>query len=253
MIRQAVLLCAGLGTRLRPFTENAPKAMVPILGTPMIEWNIRRFVQFGVKEFFINLHHLPEQLPSYLGDGSKWGVRIQYRYESDLLGTAGGVKNFESELDEEFFLIYGDIFSHLDYAAMETKWRSLPQAFGMQRVRRADGTLDADLAELDECRRIIAVHPKPHSRVDSDSYPMSGIFILRREVLSHVPAGSYSEIGKDLLPALIARNAPFWGYICEDFTLGVDNLNKRQPVEAYLSGKGIKSPAGLAAPHGRPI
>jgi NDP-sugar pyrophosphorylase family protein len=148
MIRQAGILCAGHGTRLRPFTDRAPKPMLPLLGVPMVEWNIRRFRQYGITEFFINLHHLPDVLRNYLGDGRRLGVHIHYHFEPELLGTAGGIKSFEDQLDEEFFLIYGDIFSHVDYGVMEQAWRKKPGAVGMQRMAQAMEYSDADVVEL---------------------------------------------------------------------------------------------------------
>ena len=129
MIRQAGILCAGYGSRLRPFTDHAPKPMLPLLGVPMVEWNIRRFREYGVTEFFINLHYLPDVLRDCLGDGRRLGVHIHYHFEPELLGTAGGIKSFEDQLDEEFFLIYGDIFSHVDYSLMEQAWRQKPGAW----------------------------------------------------------------------------------------------------------------------------
>lgn len=142
MIRQAVILCAGFGTRLRPFTDQAPKPMLPLLGVPMIEWNIRRLRQCGVREIFINLHHLPEVLRNYLQSGERLGVRIHYHQEPEILGTAGGVKCFEDQLADKFFLLYGDVFSDVDYSAMEQEWRRRPGAVGMQRMAQ---TLDSTL------------------------------------------------------------------------------------------------------------
>jgi len=242
MIHQAVILCAGRGTRLRPFTDSAPKPMLPILGTPMIDWNIGRFMQFGVNEFFINLHYLPEVLRNHLGDGDQWGVKIRYRYEPELLGTGGGVKSFEGDLEEEFFLIYGDIFSNVDYAAMEAKWRSLGGGAGMQRVRPAENYADADVAELDEAGRVIAVHPKPYAATYRNACRMAGVFILRRKLLSYLEADRYSEIGRDLLPAALQRNETFWGYLCNDYSKGIDTLEKWKEVENYLSSHGFKPP-----------
>src|SRR3989344_9541785 len=106
-IKQAIILCAGLGTRLRPMTDTMPKPMLPLLGKPMLEWNIEQFKRHGVSEFFINLHYLPEVIKNYFNDGSKWGVKIHYNLESEIMGTAGGVKNFESQLRDVFFVIYG--------------------------------------------------------------------------------------------------------------------------------------------------
>jgi NDP-sugar pyrophosphorylase family protein len=253
MIRQAVLLCAGLGSRLRPFTDHAPKPMLPILGVPMVEWNIKRFIEFGVEEFFINLHYLPKVLQDYLGDGSKWGARIYYHFEPELLGTGGGVKSFEDLLNSEFFLIYGDIFSDIDYGAMEAEWRHLGGGVGMQLVRATENYADADVVELNESRRIIAVHPKPHTSVYQSAYRMSGVFILNRDILSGIPAGVYSEIGKDLLPSVVAQEKPFWGYICSDYSKGIDTLEKQREVEAYLSRHRIESPPPTPLPMRRTL
>lgn len=239
MIEQAVILCAGLGSRLRPFTDTAPKPMLPILGVPMIEWNIQRFAEFGVKRFLINLHYLPDVLTSYLGDGSRWGVQIDYHFEPTILGTAGGVKAFERQLDPEFFLLYGDVFSRMDYGAMERKWRELGAGLGMQRMRRTDAYADADVVEVDPSDRVVAVHPKPHVREYPHACRMAGIFILASQIISGVPADQYCEIGKDLLPCVVKQGGEFWGYFCSDYSKGIDTLEKKGEVEAYLNRSGV--------------
>lgn len=250
MIRQAVILCAGLGTRLRPFTDSTPKPMLPILHTPMLEWNIRRFAEFGIDEFFINLHYLPEPLRAHFGDGSKWGVRVRYHFEPEILGTAGGVKSFESQLDDEFFVIYGDIFSMANYAAMEQAWRERGHGLGMQRVRPTTEYSDADVVELNASGRVIAVHPKPHGQTYENAYRMAGIFILTRKSLEYIPAGVYRELGRDLIPAVLRRDGEFWGYVCDDYSKGIDTLNKKEEVEAYLAMRGICAPTGVSAAKG---
>ncbi len=234
MIRQACILCAGMGSRLKPFTDLAPKPMLPLLGVPMIELNIKRFRQFGVTDFFINLHYLPTVLRDYLGDGSRLGIRIHYHFEPELLGTAGGFKSFEDQLDDEFFLMYGDIFSNIDYGVMESMWRQKPRGIGMQTMIQSEDYADADIAELDEQGRLLAVHSKPHTTTYPNAFRMRGIFILRREILKYVPAGKYFEIGKHLLPKVVARGGSFFGYVSNDFSKGIDTIEKWKEVEKKL-------------------
>lgn len=238
MIRQAVLLCAGLGTRLRPFTDKSPKPMLPILGIPLIEWNIRRLVSCGVTSFLINLHYLPDVLTRFLGDGGKWGAEITYSHELQVLGTAGGVKAFEPHLDDEFFVMYGDIFSDLDYAAMELAWRTKHEALGMQTVSRTDDYTDADVAELGRDGRVVAVHPKPHIGQYVNAYRMRGVFILKRSILTRIASGRYAEIGKDLIPAVLAGRGAFYGYEAQGYSKGIDTVQKWKEVEEYLVAKG---------------
>src|SRR3989338_9189883 len=71
-IKQAVILCAGLGTRLKPYTDTMPKAMLPVLGKPMLQWHVEQFKKHGVTEFFINLHYLPDVIKNYFGDGGAY-------------------------------------------------------------------------------------------------------------------------------------------------------------------------------------
>jgi NDP-sugar pyrophosphorylase family protein len=239
MIRQACILCAGMGARLKPFTDLAPKPMLPLLGVPMIELNIKRFRQFGVTEFFVNLHYLPEVLTNYLGDGRRLGVRIHYHFEPELLGTAGGIKSFEDQLDEEFFLLYGDTFSNVNYGVMETVWRQKTRGIGMQTMIQTEDYADADVAELDERGRILAVHPKPHTSSYANAFRMRGVFILRREILRYVPAGTYFEIGRHLLPAVVAGGESFLGYVSSDFSKGIDTIAKWKEVEKQLCASGF--------------
>jgi NDP-sugar pyrophosphorylase family protein len=213
--------------------------MLPLLGVPMVEWNIRRFREYGVTEFFINLHHLPDVLRNCLGDGSRLGVHIHYHLEPTLLGTAGGIKSFEDQLDEEFFLIYGDIFSHVDYGAMEQAWRKKPVAVGMQRIAQAAEYSDADVVELGGDGRVVKIHPKPHTTSYPNAYRMRGVFILRREILAGIPVGRHYEIGKDLLPSVIAEGKSFYGYVSRDYSKGIDTLDKWKEVEAYLLESGL--------------
>ena len=245
VIRQAVILCAGLGSRLRPFTDSAPKPMLPLLGVPLIERNIRHFKQYGTNQFFINLHYLPGVIRNYLGDGSSLGVQIHYHFEPELLGTGGGVKSFEEQLEDEFLLIYGDIFSDLDYSEMEQAWRARTNALGMQTMAKTAEYSDADVAELDADARVIAVHTKPHTATYANAYRMRGVFILRREILAEVPASKYFEIGKNVLPAVVAKGGAFYGYVSNGYSKGIDTLEKWREVEAYLTARGIadKTPA----------
>jgi mannose-1-phosphate guanylyltransferase len=241
VIRQAVILCAGLGSRLRPFTDSAPKPMLPLLGVPLIERNIVHFREYGVTQFFINLHYLPHVLRNHLGDGSRLGVRIEYHFEPELLGTAGGAKSFNDQLDEEFFLLYGDIFSRINYRAMELAFRQKINALGIQTMIETAEYADADVAELDADDCVVAVHPKPHTAQYSNAYRMRGVFILRRDILSEVPADKYFEIGRDLLPAVVAKGRTFYGYNCDGYSKGIDTLAKWKEVESYLAANGLSN------------
>lgn len=233
-ITQAVILSAGLGTRLRPLTDTIPKPMLPLLGKPMLLWNIEHFKRHGVKEFFINLHYLPDVIRNYFGDGSKFGVLIHYSFEPTILGTAGGVKNFENVIDDVFYLIYGDMLSLVDYVKMSAAFHKKKDPIGMQRTERTDSYADADVAELDKDMKFIKIHPKPHKEKYSNAHRMRGVFILKKEILSFIPKDTFYEIGKQLLPEVVARGRNFYGYECDEYSKGIDTIEKLKDVENYV-------------------
>ncbi|MBP6859517.1 MAG: nucleotidyltransferase family protein [Candidatus Magasanikbacteria bacterium] len=233
-IKQAVILCAGLGTRMRPLTDTMPKPMIPFFDKPLLEWNIEQFKKHGVTEFFINLYHLPDIIRDYFGDGKPWGVKINYFQEKEALGTAGGVKDFESLLDSTFFVIYGDMFSLMDYSKMEKEFANYSDALGIQKMQKTDYYQDADVAEVAADNGYVAIHPKPHTTTYANAYRMKGVFILKKEILRYVPANTYFEIGKQLLPDIVRRGLKFYSYECDDYTKCIDDMEKYKEVEEFL-------------------
>jgi NDP-sugar pyrophosphorylase family protein len=105
---KAMILAAGEGTRLRPLTLKAPKVMLPIAGKPILEYtlDLQRF--HGITDVAINLHYLPSVVIDWLGDGSRFGMRVTYSVENPILGTAGALTRLRGFFDDTFVLIYGD-------------------------------------------------------------------------------------------------------------------------------------------------
>ncbi|MDX8388968.1 MAG: nucleotidyltransferase family protein [Mariprofundaceae bacterium] len=117
---QAVILAAGVGSRLKWLTQHKPKALVEIKGVPVIIHIIRRLAAQGVRDIAINIHHQADQLISVLGDGSRYGVRLYYSYEEQLLDSGGGVQKALEKLPHADFVIVhnADIFADIDLKAL---------------------------------------------------------------------------------------------------------------------------------------
>jgi mannose-1-phosphate guanylyltransferase/phosphomannomutase len=236
---QAVVLSAGLGTRLQPITDNIPKAMVPFGGKPLLQWHIEQFKKHGVKEFFINLHHLPDIIKNYFGDGSKFGVKITYSFEPEILGTAGGIKQFEPYLGENFFVIYGDMFSLVDYSKMAEEFTEKPDAVGMVVVGRNDHPRDSDLVGVDKNLKFLKIYTKPHGykKLPDNFRTMDAVFILKNNILKYIPVGKYYEIDHELLPAVLAEGRNFYGYETSDYLKDIGTIERYNEVEEYLKKK----------------
>jgi NDP-sugar pyrophosphorylase family protein len=122
---KAFILAAGLGTRLRSLGLDLPKVMVPVGGKPLLEHHLELFQRQGIREIIVNLHYLPGKITSYFGDGSRYGVKITYSEEPELLGTAGAVKKMERELlDRTFLVFYGDNLVRVEFAPLLEFYRA---------------------------------------------------------------------------------------------------------------------------------
>src|SRR3954452_1331832 len=115
---RAMVLAAGLGTRLRPITYAVPKPMAPVLNRPVMEHMVRLLARHGFGEAIANLHWFREAIEGHFGDGSSFGVDLTYSYEEALLGTAGGVRNVASYLGDSFLVAAGDAVTDIDFTAM---------------------------------------------------------------------------------------------------------------------------------------
>lgn len=117
---KAMILAAGLGTRLAPLTTHRPKALVEIAGRPLLEHVIRKLIRAGIEEIIINLHHHAEQVLEFLASQNHFGIRIETSLEPELLDTGGGLKHagWFFEKDETFVLYNTDVISNIDLSAM---------------------------------------------------------------------------------------------------------------------------------------
>ena len=235
-ITQAVILSAGLGTRLRSVTGDAlPKVMVPLGGKPLLEHHIERFKAFGANEFFVNLFHLPEKITDYFGDGSKWGVKITYALETpDIRGTAGGVKDFDGKLRGDFFVIYGDMFSRLDYRKMASEFARRPGHIGMMLVGESSHPHDSDLVLMDDAMNFKKIFVKPHGEVPETNMTLLATYLMNERVLRFIPPNAYYEIDHELLPDLLARGERFSGYVSNDYILDIGTPERYREAEAYV-------------------
>jgi NDP-sugar pyrophosphorylase family protein len=123
---QVVVLAGGLGTRLRPVTERIPKPMVEVAGRPFLEYIIRLLADQHLSRVLVLLGYLGEQIREYFGDGSRWGISINYATEAKQLGTAGAIRNAFGQLEKEFLLLYGDSYLPIRYTDVIETFRAVP-------------------------------------------------------------------------------------------------------------------------------
>src|SRR5215203_6154895 len=162
---RAMILAAGLGTRLRPLTYVMPKPVAPVLNRPIVAWIADLIAGHGFKQVVTNVSYLPDQIKEVLGDGSGYGLEVSYSEEPEPLGTAGGVgkvRDFLSETDS-FLIISGDALTDIDLSAMRAAHEANVErgAIATLSTKRVDDTTQFGVAITDEEGRIHGFQEKP--------------------------------------------------------------------------------------------
>ncbi len=202
------ILGAGLGTRLRALGLDVPKVMAPIGGKPLLQHHLEQFRSQGFTEFIVNLHYLPEKITGYFGDGSRFGVRITYSYEPQLLGTAGAVKKMEAALrDETFVVLYGDNLVKLDVRPL-IQFHRERGAVATMALMESPEPWTGGVVETDAAGRVRSFVEKPPREQATSKLINAGILVLEPVVLEAIPAGQFSDFGRDVIPRLIAEGRP---------------------------------------------
>lgn len=206
-----MLLAAGLGTRLRPVTDRVPKCMVPVGSRPLLEHTVRWLRKHQVTDLIINLHYLPQVVTDHFGDGSRWGVRIRYSPEPEILGTAGAVKHAAAVFDGPFFVWYGD---NLCTCRVDRLWEFHRARGGLVTIalHHHDHPTQAGIVGLRADHRITRFLEKPRPEEVFSDWANAGIYVLERRVLDAIPAGKPVDFGRDVFPALLADGAALYGY-----------------------------------------
>ena len=234
---QAVILAGGQGTRLKSVNALVAKPMMPIGTKPLLEHQVELLKSFGIREIIILVNHLKDSIQSYFEDGSKWGVKISYYEEAVPLGTVGGVKAIENQINDDFLVIYGDVMFSMD----------LQRLIHFHQQKKSDCTLvlhpndhpyDSDLVDVDQVSKITAFHSKPHS---PDRYYRNlvnaGVYLFSKKVFDFLEKDKKADFGKDIFPNLVNRLNMF-GYNTSEYLKDMGTPDRLEQVTAdLLSGK----------------
>ncbi|MDU1906879.1 MAG: HAD-IIIA family hydrolase [Eggerthella sp.] len=207
---QAVIMAGGKGTRLRAVTgDDVPKPMASLAGLPILEWQVKALVSNGVTQLVIVVGYLGETIMEYFGDGRKWNASIVYITEKEPLGTAGSFPLIKGLIEEDFLLVFGDIFFDIDikrFYAFHKEKRSTVTLL----AHPNDHPYDSDLLDLDEDGRVLSIRRKNEVRVDFYvNCVNAGLYILNSEALGLVTEVQKTDLEQEVLPKLTSIGRVF--------------------------------------------
>jgi NDP-sugar pyrophosphorylase family protein len=233
---KALVLCAGLGTRLGALTAELPKPMLSVGGEPLLAHTLRHLASEGFTDVALNLHFFPSKIREYFKDGSAFNLRIQYSYERELLGTAGAVKKLEpffADVDD-FLVVYGDVLTNQSFralAAYHAERRALMTLTVHQRV----GSNSA--VALNAEGRIVEFLERPGAGIPVGQdlrWVNSGIQMLNRRVLSFIDASRPSDLPRDVVIPLLREEAIF-GFPLTGARIAIDSEERYRLAEKAVA------------------
>src|SRR4051794_805768 len=220
---KAVIMAGGEGSRLRPLTSNQQKAMMPLVNKPMMEHIIRLLKEHGFDDLVVTVSFMANNVRTYFGDGSEFGVRMVYATEESPLGTAGSVRNAKDELDERFLVIAGDVITDIDLSAI-VRFHEKKGALATIALKEMENPLEFGIVITKEDGAIERFLEKPTwGQVFSDTIN-TGIYVLEPEIFDFIAPDKPVDFSGEVFPALLDDGKPIFGYRCEGYWEDVGTL-----------------------------
>lgn len=237
---KAMLLAAGLGTRLKPLTNKIPKPLIPVNGIPLIFYNLALLKKYGIWEVVINLHYRGEQIQSLLGDGSRFGFKLQYSYEKNILGTGGGIKRAERFLKKDPFLVMNaDIIIDLSLKRFLQKHHT---KHGMATLVVIKSPHADQYGPLFVNRRgQIGAFLKPPRK--SGAYQktiFAGVHLVGREIFASLPANKKTCIIRDSYIPLLQSGRTFFAHVNRGYWNDLGTPSRLKQTERDLKSGRVR-------------
>ncbi|MCP4482353.1 MAG: NDP-sugar synthase [bacterium] len=230
-ITKAFVMCAGMGTRLRPLTYDTPKPMLKILNRPLLARTIELLREHGIKDIIINLYLYPSQVKDYFGDGRDFGVNIEYLYEKDLMGTAGGVGRARETLNETFIVMSGDGLLDLDLSDV-IKSHKKNNSIATIVLKRYNTKFKYGVVFADEkTNKIEWFREKPELKDIYENRINTGVYVFEPEIFDYIPKGKFYDFGHDVWPQIMKQNLPIYAYEMKSYWCDIGD------IDAYRSAQ----------------
>lgn len=226
-IKKALVLAGGDGVKMRPFTYELPKTMLPVKGRPILEHIIDLLREYDVRDIYVAIGYLGEKIKDHFGDGSKFGVKIHYIEEKKRLGTGGSLKVTFPELSSDpFLMIWGDVLIDIDLGDFINFYLEESSAMTVALTSVSDPT-DYGSVRL-HGDQIVEFVEKPRKSKSISHLVSAGVHIVDPSIKDFLPSKPQFMLEKDVIPELI-KKGQIRGYLFEGqwFDVGTPEIYKR--------------------------
>ncbi len=236
---KAIILAGGRGKRLGSFGKKIPKPLIKIGEKPVLEHQIVLLEKYGIKDIWLLLGYLGDEIKEYFGDGKKWDVNINYHQENKLLGTAGAIKTLEKEIREDFLVFSGDVMLDFNVQRFINYHRQKKEKIGSIIVHPNDHPFDSDLVEVDNSGKITSLLIRPHNPGTTfRNLSIASVFIFSAKIFKYITSQKKSDIEKDVLPLILKAKQKIYAYNTPEYLKDIGTPERLKKVnQDYLSGK----------------
>lgn len=233
---KALFLAGGMGTRLKPLTDDLPKPMVPMMAKPLLERNMLKLKEFGVEEIILSTCYKSQKIEEYFGDGTKMGLKIHYISEDIPLGTGGAIKNSEEFFDDTFIIFNADILSDINIKDM-MKFHKEKCASVTIAVTQVENPSAYGVIEYDENLYAKSFTEKPKEAEIKSNYINAGIYIFEPNVLKEIPDSQVVSIERETYPQLLKKGYLIAVYKSDAYWMDIGTIEKyAQAHQDILNG-----------------
>ena len=223
-----VLMAGGLGTRLRPLTDKIPKPLLEVGGKPILETIITSFAKYGFIDFILSVSYKAEMIEEYFGDGSRFGVSIEYIHENKRMGIAGALNLMREKLNEPFFVMNGDLLTNINFQHM-LEYHLFNQSVATMGVREYDFQVPYGVVNIED-HNILSIDEKPIQSF----FVSGGVYVFSPEVLDLIPNAYYDM--PTLFEKLIENEKKSISFPIKDYWLDIGQISDYHKANTEYNG-----------------
>ena len=217
---KAVILAGGFGTRLKPMLDGCSKPMALVHGVPFLEYLISILKRQQVNKIVLCVHFLADQIMKHFGNGSRFGVSIEYSVEDKPLGTAGAIKNAEEYLEKTFCVLNGDTYLEINLHDL-LQYHRIKNGIATMSLVRVQNTERYGSIKLAEDGRITGFFEKVQAAPVREGYINAGVQVFEKHLLDYVANDIAVSLEKQIFPEIVKRNLPLYGYVTSGYFIDI--------------------------------
>lgn len=229
---QAIIMAGGKGTRIRPITDTIPKLLLTLNNKPLIDYIINHLKKNGCRNIVISTGYLGSKVRKYI-DQKDYGVSINLSTEKKLLGTGGALNLIKNTFEEDFFLLYGDVYTNINLRNL-FEFHKKRNAVVSAVIHPSEHPEDSNLVEFNSNFRITKILRKPHAQIPQNPHNLAALYVVSRDVKKYLLTKTPYDFEHDLLTKLLDENVPIYGYNTGELIMDIGTPERLKKAERLL-------------------